>query len=184
MGNCCGSQPIVHTPTHTHTRVNEYDDERYALPKIIITAEDAALIYFDTSPTYVSDELKYSLKRKFPNLISFDGEKRILYRIEMTRQRRIYLIIPGYIGDDTLRSLVISPKVRAIYFCLERMDFDQYSQSSKIKGFFQIKWICEKPFIMICDWMKFIEHFFITHFFPTIRYKINRCKILVFLIYA
>jgi hypothetical protein len=131
MGSCCGSNSI------NHPVVQKNLIDKYKFPKIIVTSQDAALIYLDISPTNASTRFKNSLKRKFPNLISCDGEQRIIKQIERMKERKHYIIVPKNIRQETLRSMLRNPKVKSIYFCLEQMDFSHYSKSSKIKGFFK-----------------------------------------------
>lgn len=131
MGNCCGPKAIQQTP------VLEYKREQYKLPRIIVMPEDSALIYLDPTPTLSSHQLRESLKNKFPNLVSSDSDKRILNQIKMMKERKFYIIIVGAIREETLRLLLASVRVRAIYFCLEQVDLGSYAKSSKIKGFFK-----------------------------------------------
>ena len=131
MGNCCGSQP-----SRGRRGVHEQKNERYKLPKIIVLNEDSALIYLDIAQTPESTTWRDELKRKFPNLILCESEKRILNQIETMKQRKYYIIVAGRIRQETLRSMTETAKVRGTYFCLEETNFGQYSKSSKIKGFF------------------------------------------------
>ena len=136
MGNCCGTNSTNDHEVHEYKN-EQHTNEYYKLPKIIITPEDAALIYLDASPTPASIRLKDSLKRKFPNLVSSDNDKRILNQIDMMKERKYYIIVAGHIREATLRSILKSSKIRAIYFCLEEMDLSSYFKSAKIKGFFK-----------------------------------------------
>ncbi|CAF1373991.1 unnamed protein product [Rotaria magnacalcarata] len=138
MGNCCGTNSTNDQAVHEYKN-EQYTTEYYKLPKIIILPEDAALIYLDASPipTPASIRLKNSLKRKFPNLVSSDNDKRILNQIDMMKERKYYIIVVGHIREETLRSILKSSKVRAIYFCLEETDLSSYFKSAKMKGFFQ-----------------------------------------------
>lgn len=134
MGSCCCSSG---SQSQTHRGVVEYKNGKYKLPKIIVTSQDAALIYLDPSPTNQSKRLRNSLIRKFPNLISCDGEKRIIKQIEMMNQRKYYIICVTNIQQDIIKSMIINPKIKAIYFSLQQIDLRQYPNSSKIKGFYR-----------------------------------------------
>ncbi|CAF3128873.1 unnamed protein product [Rotaria socialis] len=138
MGSCCGTNSTNNQGVHGYRngqRTNGYNK----FPKIIILPEDAALIYLDASPipTPASIRLKKTLKRKFPNLVSSDNDKRILNQIDMMKARKYYIIVVGHIREATLQSILKSSKVRAIYFCLEETDLSSYFKSAKIKGCFK-----------------------------------------------
>jgi hypothetical protein len=139
MGSCCGteSKPNRIYPGVEQYKNEEYKNEKYRLPKIILTAQDATLMYIDRSSTKASQRLKNSLKHKFPNLVSCDGEKRIMKQIEMMKLRKYYIVIVGNIREETLRSMLRSPKVKSIYFALEQINLGHYPKSPKIKGFFK-----------------------------------------------
>lgn len=132
MGSCCGSR----SKNDNHVVHVQHKTEQYKLPKIIVTSQDSAIIYLDPSPTKSSKKLRNSLIHKFPNLVSCDGEKRIIKQIEMMKEKRFYIIVVKNIRHDTLKSMIIHPKIKAIYFSLEQNHFEQYSNSNKIKGFF------------------------------------------------
>jgi hypothetical protein len=140
MGSCCGSNAVdYHYPD-----VKKSQTERYKLPRIIVTSQDVALIYLEVSLTPTSEQLKYFLKRKFPTLVSYDGEKRIIKMMEMMDQRKCYIIVGGYIHEETIRSMLRYPKVKSIYFCLEQINLGHFSKSTKIKGFFNNQMDLEK----------------------------------------
>lgn len=133
MGNCCGSKSDqTNSTVYNQTKKTRGNK----LPKIIVTSEDTAIIYLNVSPTNQSNRLRKSLNRQFPTLIEVDGEQRILKHIDLMKQRKCYVIVSGFIHNDTLKSLVFNSKVKALYFCLEQIDLNQFSTSKKIKGFF------------------------------------------------
>lgn len=131
MGNCCGSEPKEPPPVYEHKK-----KEQYKLPKIIVIPEDSAFIYLDITPSPQSDQVKKSLKRKFPNLIVSDSNKRITNQIEWMKERKCYIVVGGNIREQTLKSLLSSSKVRGIYFPGEHIDIGPYSKSPKFKGFY------------------------------------------------
>jgi hypothetical protein len=143
MGSCCGRKSTVHhgfhhqhKPTEHKHKKHKNKDEEYKLPKIIIISQDSALVYLDVSSTSDSERLRHLLKRKFPNLVECDGEKRVFHLTNMMKEKRFYFVIVGDIREQTLRSMLNNSKIKGIYFALEETDLHHYSKSSKIKGFF------------------------------------------------
>jgi len=56
--------------------------------------------------------------------------------IEMMNKRKYFIIVGGYIQEETIKSMLKHHKIKLIYFCLEQINLDHYLRSSKIKGFF------------------------------------------------
>ena len=133
MGNCCGSKSDKTDDVYIEKK--ERNDPN-KLPKIIVTPKDTAIIYLNVSPTNQSNRLRKSLKRQFPTLLELDGEQRLVNHVDSMKQRKCYVIGAGFIHNQTLKSLVSNSKVKALYFCLEQIDLNQFSTSKKIKGFF------------------------------------------------
>lgn len=134
MGSCCGSKSDKNDDIYIEN--NKERNGQNKLPKIIVTPEHTAIIYLNVSPTNQSNRLRKSLKRQFPTLLEVDGEQRLVNHIDSMKQRKCYVIVAGFIHNQTLKCLVSNSKVKALYFCLEQIDLNQFSTSKKIKGFF------------------------------------------------
>ena len=138
MGNLCQSKTVVY-PIVQPQEIPQQTQQvpvKSPLPKVIVTSEDAALIYLDLSSTDISKRYENLLRRKFPTLISYHNDRVMLRQIEIMTQKKFYFIIVHKIRDETIKSLLTNSRVKAIYFFLDKFDLSNYPKSSKIKGVF------------------------------------------------
>jgi uncharacterized cupin superfamily protein len=77
------------------------------------------------------------LKGAFGNVVLINGERRLLNLLESRAEGKNFIVIAGKVGEQTVKSLVNSSKVTAIYLCLGKPKPDEIPQATKIKGFFE-----------------------------------------------
>jgi hypothetical protein len=137
------SQPSDEESQHQSKRTSQPSNEesyhQSELPKStpIQIPKNSVLICLDVSPTSDSSRLKTALKGTFADIVPFNGERRLFDQIESTIGRKYFIVIVGKVQEDTVKSLVNSSKVTAIYLCLGEPKRDQIPQSVKIRGFFE-----------------------------------------------
>lgn len=99
-------------------------------------SKDFILVSLDASPTPESARLKTSLKGGFRHFTSFNGERRLKDQIKSTQGYKYVVVVIGKVGEQTVKYLVNSPNVLAIYLCLGQPKYDQLPKSTKIRGYF------------------------------------------------
>jgi hypothetical protein len=136
MGNCFRrTSQSSHEETHYQSDLPKSRQTSRQISRRI--PRNIVLICLDVSPTADSSRLKTSLKGAFNDFVPFNSERRLLDLIKSTIGPKYVIVIVGKVQEDTVKSLVNSSKVTAIYLCLGEPKRDQIPQSVKIRGFFE-----------------------------------------------
>ena len=136
MGNCCG-QKTDHQSEERPTSVVEKSHTTQESHKIRSLSKNFIVVCLDVTATSESSRLKISLKGAFTDLVGFNGERRLLDQIESTKGYNYLVVIMGKVREHTLKALVNSPRVAAIYLCLGIPRSDEIPPSPKLRGFFE-----------------------------------------------